>query len=146
MENLKEQKRSKSNIYIHPSFTHRASHDEEGIKPQIKTYGEKAQPIANVSQAKRRNRQQKLKTPLVQWNPTVINDWNHRVGVTTTQKSMQPCIFLNRKLTKAKRKAKGWKIIGIIPVTMEEDRTWSEELMGRKGFVSERTLKGFLKS
>jgi len=36
---------------------------------------------------------------------------------------MQPYGFLNRKLKEAKHKAKGKKIIGIIPVTMKEDRT-----------------------
>jgi len=32
IENLKEQRKSESNIQIHPSFTHRAGHGEEGIK------------------------------------------------------------------------------------------------------------------
>jgi len=43
-----------------------AGHDEEGIKPLIKTNGEKAQLVANVSQTKRINRRQKPKTPLAQ--------------------------------------------------------------------------------
>jgi len=54
---------------------------------------------------------------------TVINDGNHRVGVTTTQKNMQPHGFLSRKLKEAKHKGKGKKIIGIIPITMKEDKT-----------------------
>jgi hypothetical protein len=32
MGNLKEQRKSESNIQIHPSFTHRVDHGEEGIK------------------------------------------------------------------------------------------------------------------
>jgi len=56
---------------------------------------------------------------------------------------MQPYGFLNRKLKKAKYKAKGKNIVGIIPVTMTEDRTWSEELIVQESFVSESTLKIF---
>jgi len=32
MENLKERRKSESNIQIYPSFTHRGDHGEEGIK------------------------------------------------------------------------------------------------------------------
>jgi len=66
MENLKEQRKSESNIQIHPSFTHRADHGEEGIKPLTKAYGEKATTCRQCFSNKRRNRQQKPKTPLVQ--------------------------------------------------------------------------------
>jgi len=48
MENLKEQRRSESNIQIHPSFTHRADHGEEGIKPLIKTNGKKSHSLSKV--------------------------------------------------------------------------------------------------
>jgi len=56
---------------------------------------------------------------------------------------MLPYGFLNRKLKEAKHKTKDKKIVRIIPVTMKEDRAWSEELMVRKGFVSESILKIF---
>jgi len=65
MENLKEQRRSESNIQIHPSFTHRADHGEDEIKPLIKTKGEKATTCRQCFSNKCRNRQQKPKTPLV---------------------------------------------------------------------------------
>jgi len=75
---------------------------------------------------------------------TVINSGNHRVGVTATLKNMQSYGFLNMKLKDAKHKTKGKKIIRTLPVAMKEDRTWSEELMIRKGFFSKSTLKIFL--
>jgi len=46
MENLKEQRKSESNLQIHPSFTHRTDHGEEGIKPLIKTNGEKSHSLS----------------------------------------------------------------------------------------------------
>jgi len=57
---------------------------------------------------------------------------------------MQPHGFLNRKLKEAKQSSSHEKIIRIVPVMMKEDRPWSKELIGWKGFVSESILKDFL--
>jgi len=51
--------------------------------------------------------------------------------------------FLNKKLIKSNKKIKGRRIKRALPVTMNENWTWSEKLKVRKGFVFERTLGNF---